>query len=257
MQNVSPTPAPDPPTPDDTWNYLEVYVAPDNDQADNDQADNDQADNDQADNDQADNDQPDNGQPRGRRLRAAARTLARFGAKWQAAASRVPTPGSLGILLLMLLALVAFLVQVGPGNETRMQLAWDVLRGQKDLPTSVPGVVGVAPSTLDAAGLVILSTLGVPVDSLSEAQQNQLQDILLGVEQQYPTTGNPPSLSQSDYNKVIAQATPLFYQYLVQQNVNVPNPPASSGTNSGGPGGPTSIPQTGQRLVAWEDIPNM
>jgi hypothetical protein len=61
---------------------------------------------------------------------------------------KLPSPGGIAALTVILLVLVMVLIPVGGVNETRLQLMFDVLRGERGLPlpvTANPGTTGSSP----------------------------------------------------------------------------------------------------------------
>ena len=85
------------------------------------------------------------------RWAAGQRGVRNWGADVGSRVRGLPAPGGIGALVVILMILLLALIPVGGANETRLQLMYDVLRGDRGLPlpiTSSSSAGGYGPGTI-------------------------------------------------------------------------------------------------------------
>jgi hypothetical protein len=124
--------------------------------------------------------QPDTNNKLLKTVPALARLLESF-YKGQTAVKSLPSPGGLGLILLVILAFFLILVPATSAGETRALLLWDVLLGKKVI-TKDTAPAGSSSSNPNYEGAVIAGALGGTGEGVvqaltGESPQQAIQDI--------------------------------------------------------------------------------
>jgi hypothetical protein len=143
------------------------------------------------------------------------------------AVAMLPVPGGLALIIVAIFIFWLFLIPVSSKGETRANLLWDVVLGQKSLPPATVAGAGNATVVTDAHSQIradILSKLGVDPSKLTSDQVLLINQQITYAEQTLPNgTGTPVQIE--------AVALPLVQAYLNGLGIATPG---ATPTGSGG-----------------------